>query len=118
MPLCRPSSLVRPPDWWNERDSNPHLPLARRGLSQLSYHPVVPGVGFEPTSPRLQHGAFTRLASQASLLLPFFAEASKGILLRTDGKQGSCEARQREAGWSGRRESNSRRLAGDERLCH
>jgi hypothetical protein len=26
---------------------------------------VVPGVGFEPTSPRLQRGAFTRLASQA-----------------------------------------------------
>ena len=28
---------------------------------------VVPGVGFEPTSPRLQRGAFTRLASQAEL---------------------------------------------------
>ena len=27
---------------------------------------VVPGVGFEPTSPRLQRGAFTRLASQAN----------------------------------------------------
>src|SRR5262245_53612788 len=26
---------------------------------------VVPGVGFEPTSPRLQRGAFTRLAAQA-----------------------------------------------------
>lgn len=26
---------------------------------------MVPGVGFEPTSPRLQRGAFTRLASQA-----------------------------------------------------
>ena len=25
----------------------------------------MPGVGFEPTSPRLQRGAFTRLASQA-----------------------------------------------------
>ena len=28
---------------------------------------VVPGVSFEPTSPRLQRGAFTRLASQAEL---------------------------------------------------
>ena len=28
---------------------------------------VVPGAGFEPTSPRLQRGAFTRLASQAEL---------------------------------------------------
>jgi hypothetical protein len=27
-------------NWWNERDLNPHLPLARRGLSRLSYHPV------------------------------------------------------------------------------
>jgi hypothetical protein len=27
---------------------------------------MVPGVGFEPTSPRLQRGAFTRLASQAN----------------------------------------------------
>src|SRR5262245_52352150 len=26
---------------------------------------LVPGVGFEPTSPRLRRGAFTRLASQA-----------------------------------------------------
>jgi plasmid replication initiation protein len=26
---------------------------------------MVPGVGFDPTSPRLQRGAFTRLASQA-----------------------------------------------------
>ena len=29
--------------------------------------PVVPRVGFEPTSPRLQRGAFTRLASSAEL---------------------------------------------------
>jgi hypothetical protein len=27
---------------------------------------VVPGVGFEPTSPRFRRGAFTRLASQAN----------------------------------------------------
>ena len=30
---------------------------------------MVPGVGFEPTSPRLQRGAFTRLASQAELVV-------------------------------------------------
>ena len=30
--------------------------------------PVVPRVGFEPTSPRLQRGAFTRLASSAQLV--------------------------------------------------
>ena len=30
--------------------------------------PVVPRVGFEPTSPRLQRGAFTRLASSAELV--------------------------------------------------
>ena len=48
---------------------------ATRGFIQLSYvcetgltptNEVVPGVGFEPTSPRLQRGAFTRLASQAN----------------------------------------------------
>src|SRR6266849_10922571 len=33
-------SAVGRPNWWNERDSNPHHPLARRGLSQLSYHPI------------------------------------------------------------------------------
>ena len=36
-----------------------------RGLTPTDR--VVPGVGFEPTSPRLQRGAFTRLASQAEL---------------------------------------------------
>ena len=76
------ASTVSLANWWNERDSNPHHPLARRGLSQLSYHPIafaaglpaeaakrrrlVPGVGFEPTSPRFRRGAFTRLASQAN----------------------------------------------------
>jgi hypothetical protein len=36
------------------------------GSSLLSYHPeLVPGVGFEPTSPHLQRGAVTRSASQA-----------------------------------------------------
>src|SRR5712692_997130 len=34
------SSVICRRTWWNERDSNPHLPLARRGLSQLSYHPM------------------------------------------------------------------------------
>jgi hypothetical protein len=27
--------------WWSERESNPHLPLARRLLSQLSYRPNI-----------------------------------------------------------------------------
>src|SRR5581483_2920965 len=54
-------------EWWSERDSNPHLPLARRGLCRLSYRPMemVPGVGFEPTSPRFRRGAVTRSAFQA-----------------------------------------------------
>ena len=49
---------------------------------------VVPGVGFEPTSPRLQRGAFTRLASQAN------------------------------SDWCGRRESNPCLCVGNARLCH
>ena len=49
---------------------------------------VVPGVGFEPTSPRLQRGAFTRLASQAIYE------------------------------WRGRRESNPCLRVGTARLCH
>src|SRR5262245_42579516 len=54
---------------------------------------VVPGVGFEPTSPRLQRGAFTRLASQANIQVgaadgnrtPVCAWATRGstIELRT-----------------------------------
>ena len=28
-----------------DRDSNPHHPLARRGLSQLSYHPIAYAAG-------------------------------------------------------------------------
>src|SRR5262245_8035421 len=34
-------------------------------LSRLSYVPVAPRVGYDPTSPRFQRGAFTRLASSA-----------------------------------------------------
>src|SRR5262245_21356093 len=49
---------------------------------------MVPGVGFEPTSPRLQRGAFTRLASLA------------------------C------SDWRGRRESNPCLRVGNARLCH
>lgn len=45
----------------------PRLRHAMATLSRMSYCPVVPGVGFEPTSPRLQRGAFTRLAFQANL---------------------------------------------------
>ncbi len=32
-------TLVASVNWWIERDSNPHLPLARRLLSRLSYRP-------------------------------------------------------------------------------
>ncbi len=38
--LWPPSGIRRSRNWWNERNSNPHHPLARRGLSQLSYHPM------------------------------------------------------------------------------
>src|SRR5262245_49655587 len=46
---------------------------------------MVPGVGFEPTSPHLQCGAFTRLASQA-VRFGLLAEAAKRRrLARTAG---------------------------------
>src|SRR5215510_5175040 len=52
----------------NERDSNPHLPLARRGLSQIELSSrwrtgrgrsrnaaqMAPGVGHDPTCPRFR----------------------------------------------------------------
>src|SRR3954468_12785243 len=54
---------------------------------------MVLGRGFEPRSPALQAGAFTRLAFRAvEHCQPFFAKASKGILLRADEDEGSCEA--------------------------
>jgi hypothetical protein len=50
--------------------------------------------------------------------LPFSAKASKGILLRAAEKLKSCEAPWREAGWSGRRESNPRMQLGKLPFCH
>jgi hypothetical protein len=38
----------------------------REGSGPRGFAMLVPGVGFEPTSPRLQRGAITRSASQAS----------------------------------------------------
>ena len=68
-------------NWWSTPESNrPGSDLARiaRGPSACPEFggpcrtwpdcfdgPLVPGVGFEPTSPALQAGAFTRLAFRA-----------------------------------------------------
>jgi hypothetical protein len=59
-------------------------------LSSVLCHPssvvrMVPGVGFEPTSPRLQRGAFTRLASQASRM-------SEARCRRSDGRKTSSRS--------------------------
>jgi hypothetical protein len=47
--------------WWSERDLNPHLPLARRLLSRLSYRPnirkLVRTAGIEPAPPEWRSGA-------------------------------------------------------------
>jgi hypothetical protein len=51
-------------NWWRQS-----VTLRPRRSCKDHLHPcavpVVPRVGFEPTSPRLQRGAFTRLASSA-----------------------------------------------------
>ena len=39
-PLRRTIFAACGKNWWNEWDSNPRLPLARRWLSLLSYHPI------------------------------------------------------------------------------
>ena len=58
------------PDWFAPRGPDPSAPLGVRSGGEKGLTPrmgdMVPGVGFEPTSPRLQRGAFTRLASQAN----------------------------------------------------
>jgi hypothetical protein len=56
-----------PPRGYDPRSSKPQsdaLAIELRRLWAIEVE-MVPGVGFEPTSPCLQHGAFTRLASQA-----------------------------------------------------
>ena len=68
-------------------EPNPIFLQGRPAPLRVPRMELVPGVGFEPTSPRLQRGAFTRLASQAS--------AVSGVL-----------------NWSGRRDSNSRLCVG------
>src|SRR5947199_4419401 len=51
---ARTSTLVRGvrDSGGNERDSNPHLPLARRGLSQLSYRPGRERAAAQAATPR------------------------------------------------------------------
>jgi hypothetical protein len=49
--------------WWRNRESNPGRRSCKDQLQPAAF--PVPGRGFEPRSPRLQRGAFTRLAYQA-----------------------------------------------------
>ena len=58
----------RPESWWN----NGVTLLAQRSCKDRLHPcvcPVVPGRGFEPRSPALQAGAFTRLAFRANSTL-------------------------------------------------
>ena len=55
-----------PEDWIASRGSAPCMELWRDGFDPRECKILVPGAGFEPASPRLQCGAFTRLASQAN----------------------------------------------------
>jgi hypothetical protein len=68
--LCLTGSRVRLArltgmNWWSDRVTLP-APVACKASVRPSAHPKVPGLGFEPSSPRLQRGAFTRLAFQAN----------------------------------------------------
>jgi hypothetical protein len=118
-PRCtaRDEQAVR--NWWNERDSNPHLPLARRGLSQLSYHPINFG---RPPSPRLRRAAFAieRLARRSpegakagawgrfrAHLFAFSARRFHQISFPGDRRTEQCRVN-----WRGRGESNSFRRSG------
>jgi hypothetical protein len=61
------TSLIRvPEEWWRQ-----WVTLRPRRSCKDHPHPcavpMVPRVGFEPTSPRLQRGAFTRLDSSAQI---------------------------------------------------
>src|SRR5579859_7288303 len=49
--------------WWRNRESNPGRRSCKDQLQPAAF--PVPGRGFEPRSPRLRRGAFTRLAYQA-----------------------------------------------------
>ena len=67
----RSADPARAPVFALPRGPDPHAPRARSdgetGLTPANG--LVPGVGFEPTSPRLQRGAFTRSASQANWMV-------------------------------------------------
>jgi hypothetical protein len=51
--------------WWRHRESNPARRSCKDRLQPAAIPILAPGVGFEPTSPRLRRGAVTRSASQA-----------------------------------------------------
>ena len=74
--------------WGQTLQLRVHGAMARRKGLTPRMGDMEPGVGFEPTSPRLQRGAFTRLASQAN------------------------------GDWCGRQESNPCLCGGAARLCH
>ena len=65
----RPADPARAPigfsQWGQTLQLRVHGAMARREGLTPRMGEMVPGVGFEPTSPRLQRGAFTRSASQA-----------------------------------------------------
>lgn len=50
-------------EWWRNRESNPGRRSCKDQLQPAAF--PVPGRGFEPRSPRLRRGAFTRSAYQA-----------------------------------------------------
>ena len=66
---------------------------------------LVPGVGFEPTSPRFRRGAVTRSASQAVVLECAYPLRKTGI---------ACSDMR--WNWRGRRESNPHPLGGAQGL--
>lgn len=80
------------------------------GNRQSPFLELVPGVGFEPTSPRLQRGAITRSASQA---LPPMLHSQRDARAGCDS--GHPKAPQK---WSGRRESNPRLRVGSAPIYH
>jgi hypothetical protein len=57
--------MDRPEKWWRNRESNPARQSCKDRL-QLTAFPVVPSRGSSPRSPRLQLGAFNRLAYWAN----------------------------------------------------
>src|SRR5712691_10051385 len=72
--LCLTGSRVhlarlRGMNWWTTGVTLPARVACKASLHPCAW-PVVPRVGFEPTSPRLRRGAFTRSAFSAELERP------------------------------------------------